>query len=185
MHFSGTVQKIFANPFRGKTLRSFTLQGAKGFFNTGEKPVSFVEGQQVEFEAKEGKREGNFDVDFASIKVVQGNAQSGREPAQAAGNVQQRSGGAARSADIMSKDDYWRRREENDLKKDKIIQRQSCRNSAIALAAVVYDGADVNEKEVAEFVSNWTAQYEVENSNNGVVDSPAPTSTPESTGDWK
>lgn len=188
MHFSGIVQKISAFPYRGKNLMSFTLQGTQGFFQLGEKSPSFLEGQSLEFSADAGKRANSFNVDFSSIKVVQGNTQTAGTPAQvAAGNVtpiRQRAGAAVRTGDIMSKDDYWRRREERDLLTQKRIERQSCRNSAIALASVLYDGVDINEKQLGEFVGNWTEQYLNENDGTPTAEA-APQVAVQTAGEWK
>lgn len=180
MFYSGVVQKVNANPWKTKTLHSFTLRGTQGFFNTGEKALSLIEGQSVEFQAEQGKRAGNFDVDFNSIKVIQAVA-GPSQPATSASNVAQRPGGAVRSAAIMSKDDYWQRREERDVETQKRIELQSCRNSAVALAAVVYDNAP-SSLPVEDFVQEWTLKFLALNA--GQIPVPS-TQTQAPDGEWK
>jgi hypothetical protein len=67
----------------------------------------------------------------------------------------------------MSKDDYWKRREERDLETQKRIQLQSARNSAIAAAEVIVNTgaiklpAQQNKKydSVLSLIDEITAKY--------------------------
>jgi hypothetical protein len=164
----GTVQRTNERQIQGRngplTMRSFKVNDV--WYSNGTKAVP-PEGTLVEFAAEKNQR-GFWDVTKAGITQVQAGA-----PMQAVGvqAVQY----AANTP--MSKDDYWRRKEERDLAKeaefaarDRRIELQSCRNSALQLVDILLrpiqtkDGAELLVKLPAqnkrvEFVEKLVQQY--------------------------
>lgn len=141
--YSGVVRKIFTNQFGGKKLYSFSMDSDKSYFNLGEKTPSFSEGNTVSFDGAPGKRVGN--VDVKSPVTVVGE--------QAVNTESYQMGGAKRSVEVMTKDQYWSNREANDVKVQKVIQVQAARNAAIATMSVIFDPS----KETAEeYINRWT-----------------------------
>lgn len=142
-NYSGVVRKIFTNQFGGKKLYSFSMDSDKSYFNLGEKTPSFSEGNTVSFDGAPGKRVGN--VDVKSPVTVVGE--------QAVNTESYQMGGAKRSVEVMTKDQYWSNREANDVKVQKVIQVQAARNAAIAVLAAVHGRPD---EEVETFINKWT-----------------------------
>jgi hypothetical protein len=126
MQLSGTVQRIFNNTVRGKSLYSFTLRGKDGFINLGGNAPTFKEGDQVAFDADPAQKPGNF-TNVKNVVVGADTPVTNYSPP-----FQQRSNGAVRSAASMTKEQYWERKEERDIETQKRIQLQAARNTAIA-----------------------------------------------------
>ena len=152
MEYKGIIQRVFANNVRGKTLHSFTLKGTDGFFNTSSTAIGFKEGDSVVFTAVAGKRPGSFEVDVASVNA--GNTEETTVSNQYI--PPQRPTGARRSGGMMTKDQYWERKEERDVENQRIIALQSCRNSAIAL---LHAGGLGTFKTPEEFIEVWTDRF--------------------------
>lgn len=126
----GTIQYI-PNPRQftrqGKVTTYYSVKVNDVYYSVGSKKPPEV-GTLVEFEAGQNEK-GYWDVLKPGLRVVTANPPTS--------NV---GGAAVRTAktSVISKDDYWKRKEERDIQKeaaweqkDKIIQLQSCRNSAI------------------------------------------------------
>lgn len=139
----GTIQRVNERQHNGRngvvTYHSFKVND--NWYSTGTKrPPS--EGTLIEFAAEQNQK-GFWDVTKAGIKVI------------SAGTVTANVGSVAVAGATnspMSKDDYWRRKEERDLakeadfaKRDETIQLQSCRNSAIELVKILVDQKDNGE----------------------------------------
>lgn len=142
-NYSGVVRKIFTNQFGGKKLYSFSMDSDKSYFNLGEKTPSFSEGNTVSFDGAPGKRAGNVDVK-SPITVV------GEQQVQPEDYIV---GGAKRSVEVMTKDQYWSNREANDVKVQKVIQVQAARNAAIAVLSAVHGRPD---EDIEMFINKWT-----------------------------
>lgn len=107
-----TVQKIFE-----RNKRYSILGDDEEWYGMGFDRPSFNEGDEIQFNfTKNGKYKN---VDASSIEVT--NAGESKP----AGNKK------ATSSDVMSKDDYWRRKEEGDVKTQREIRYQASRNAAI------------------------------------------------------
>src|SRR5574343_970440 len=107
----GTVATISAREWNGREgpviLHSFQLQGTQGWFRTGtNKLVS--KGQNVSFDADE---RGN--VAPESLQVFEAAVQ--QAPAVQGASQQRRTWGGGKANE---KDDYWRAKEERDLKRE-------------------------------------------------------------------
>lgn len=98
------------------------LESDDNWYNTGFKSPGVKEGDEVTFRATEGQY--GWEVDASSIEILEKAKQA------AAGNVQK----------AMSKDDYWKSREERDLVTQKVIQLQAARNAAIATCSAALAG---------------------------------------------
>lgn len=119
----GTIRKTNSRQWNGKTFHSINVDDV--WYSVGlKKPPA--DGTLVEFEAEQNAK-GYWDVTRAGLRVVQADA-----PTQNVASV-----AVAASGKGMSKDDYWTRKEERDIEKDKRIERQSCRNSALALIEIL------------------------------------------------
>ena len=145
--FQGTVQRVFSNPVRGNMLHSFTLNNVKGFFNLGRVAPTFKEGASITFEAKPASREGNHDVVVETIVI-------GKDAPVSTEAYTMTAQTGARKTTMLQKDDYWNRREERDQSTQKVIELQSCRNSAIALLAVARERG-LSDDEASEFLDKW------------------------------
>lgn len=154
--FSGVVSKVNTNNWQGKTLHSFKINTADGYFNTGTVNPGVQEGESVKFDAKPGKREGNYDVKVSSIVR---STDAPVAPEQYAMTSQSPTG-AKRSAAVMTKDGYWEAREARDLVTQKRIEIQAARNAAIALLAAVHGRPD---EEVEGFIGEWTTKFLIDN----------------------
>ena len=105
---SGFVQRVTTVPWNGKTLHGFALANDDRLFGTGlDKSEVVEEGAHIRFTANRNQK-GRWVVETSSIEKL-GNAQAAPK-----------TNGAAKS-----KDAYWET-------KDRVIELQSCRNSAIA-----------------------------------------------------
>jgi len=119
----GTVQRFFENEWRGMMLYGLTVDTDERMFGTGEIRPSTAVGDYVSFEVNKGKN----DKWYANTKSLQVLTEAPATP--------QKANGATSPA--KTKENYWTNKEANDKTKDKVIQYQSCRNSAIALIGVL------------------------------------------------
>ena len=147
-NYSGVVRKIFTNQFGGKKLYSFSMDSDKSYFNLGEKTPSFSEGNTVSFDGAPGKRAGNVDVK-SPITVVGETVVTGED---------YKVGGAKRSVEVMTKDQYWSNREANDVKVQKVIQVQAARNAAIQLLQATGPVAGLPDS-YEDFINTWTDTF--------------------------
>jgi hypothetical protein len=121
----GTVQRIATKQTKtGGTAWNVQLRSSKtgdvAWFGCGFMEPPFKEGDEVQF-TYSGQWKT---IERESVKILS------RRPSQPGntGNQQYSRQPAANSG----KDAYWKNKEERDIKKDEIIQRQACRNTAIA-----------------------------------------------------
>lgn len=112
---SGFVAKIITTPWQDKTLYGFTLDGDERLFATGLDKPSFNPGVKVAFDTNKVK--GRWQVKAKDVKVFASEARPAF-PGKAANGKQQQD------------PEYWD-------KKDRVIERQSCRNSAIELVGIL------------------------------------------------
>lgn len=122
---SGVVKWVGSKAVRNSTLWSFSIEGNTEFFRCGFTKPNINKGDNVTFEY-EVNQYGN-QVNAKDIRVL------GAAPPQAtrAAPVQQMSGG--------SKDDYWKKKEENDVVKDASIQYMACTNTAVSILKLAQD----------------------------------------------
>lgn len=114
---TGVVDKKYTKNLKGKTFYSFNLDDT--WYRTGMREGKFEEGDKITFDY-EVDEYGN-QVDLKTVKVLEsGVAQS--KPAKAVAK------GA--SSKGVSKDDYWQRKEQADVDRQKIISFQAAFNSA-------------------------------------------------------
>jgi hypothetical protein len=126
----GVISKVHSRPTQWGPMFSFQINGSKDYFGTGKNPPPDA-GTTVIFDEEVN---GRGYKEAKNIQIVP----AGGPP---------RSGVSVGSMSIpqnesMSKDDYWRRKEERDQAKEekrdlkeaakqRVIETQSCRNSAI------------------------------------------------------
>lgn len=122
---TGVVKWVGSKAVRNSTLWSFSVEGNTEFFRCGFTKPNINKGDNVTFEY-EVNQYGN-QVNAKDIRVL------GSAPAQAAraAPTQQVSGG--------SKDDYWKKKEENDVVKDASIQYMACTNTAVSILKLAQD----------------------------------------------
>lgn len=129
----GYVTLVSGKDFRGTMLYSFRVGTEDKFFRTGSTNSQLNKNDYIEFSYIE--KNGSYNVDVGSIKhIAREESSSGSSGAQATGSVQR----------DLTKDDYWRRREDADVAKYKEsqanslrIQYQSARNAAISVVDVL------------------------------------------------
>lgn len=122
---TGVVKWVGSKAVRNSTLWSFSVEGNTEFFRCGFTKPNINKGDNVTFEY-EINQYGN-QVNAKDIRVL------GSAPPQAARTAptQQVSGG--------SKDDYWKKKEENDVVKDASIQYMACTNTAVSILKLAQD----------------------------------------------
>ena len=122
---SGVVKWVGSKAVRNSTLWSFSVEGNTEFFRCGFTKPNINKGDNVTFEY-EVNQYGN-QVNAKDIRVL------GSAPPQAArpAPAQQVSGGG--------KDDYWKKKEENDVVKDASIQYMACTNTAVSILKLAQD----------------------------------------------
>ena len=164
-HVRGTIQFV-PDARTYKNSKYYSIKVNDIYYSVGSKQPPEA-GTLVEFDAEKNEK-GYWNVTKAGLTVVKAG-----EPTQAV--AQQAVKAAATSP--MSKDDYWRRKEERDLAKeaafdakDKRIELQSCRNSAIQLVQILLTPVQTAEGVVnlvklpaqakrVEFVEKLVQQY--------------------------
>lgn len=153
----GTVQAIMSSPGRSATFWRFSVDGDKRSFGLGTKEPKFTRGSLVSFIAVKSEK-GFWEVD-GQVELLQelppnppnspASTGVGANAAAYSPNVAGRSGqGNAGRNGAMSKDDYWSNREARDVEKDKTIQLQSCRNSAIEVVKILVQGSSPDERHI-------------------------------------
>lgn len=100
---------------------------AETWYGLGFKKPSISQGDMIEFEASQNGRFWN--IDQKSIQVVQNDVQQNKPVSDVVGS----SGGA------QSKDEFWSNKEKKEEFKQKQINWQAARNSAIALVPTLLE----------------------------------------------
>jgi len=122
---SGIVKWVGSKAVRNSTLWSFTIEGNEEFFRCGFTKPKINKGDNVSFDY-EVNQYGN-QVKADNIRILaqsQAPVTSQRiQPAQPVGG----------------KDDYWKKKEENDVVKDVSIQYMACTNTAISILKLAQD----------------------------------------------
>jgi hypothetical protein len=131
----GTVQAVMSSAGRSQTFWRFSVDGDKRSFGLGSREPKFTRGSLVSFVAMKSEK-GFWEVD-GEVELLQELPPS--PPPGVAARVGAITTGTTSSGvrSTVSKDDYWKNREDRDVEKDKTIQLQSCRNSAIELVKVL------------------------------------------------
>lgn len=113
----GVVNKLMSRPWNDKTFHSFKINGDDRIFNTGTRKIrGIAEGKFVAFEVEKNQK-GYWDVDGKTVEV--------KDPPA---NTPQ----ADPTKQYKPDNEYW-------ATKDKIIELQACRNTAIELTKVLLD----------------------------------------------
>lgn len=149
----GTVKAISQKEFNGKTMYSFKVD--EDWFGCGPDNPKLDKGDLIEFDYTENGRWKNVAVKTISV------LRKGSEVFKA--STRKVSVGGAR-------DEYWVKKEERDVVTQKVIQLQSSRNSAIALADVLLKNNAIKLPEaqakrmdvVVALVKDLTALFEAE-----------------------
>ncbi len=123
---SGVVKWVGSKAVRNSTLWSFSVEGNTEFFRCGFTKPNINKGDNVTFEY-EVNQYGN-QVNAKDIRVL------GSAPPQAA-----RPTPAPQVFGGGSKDDYWKKKEENDVVKDASIQYMACTNTAVSILKLAQD----------------------------------------------
>lgn len=122
----GTVASILtSNGKNGTTFYRFTVDGDQRQFGLGAKQPQFTRGQMVSFITNKTER---------GFWEVEGNVETLSQTQTTTFSV-----APTTNSSTYSKDDYWKAKEERDIEKDKVIQLQSCRNSAIETVKLLLD----------------------------------------------
>lgn len=122
---SGVVKWVGSKAVRNSTLWSFTIEGNDEFFRCGFAQPKINKGDNVSFNY-EVNQYGN-QVKATDIKIL--------APSQA---PVQTSRGSSTSS-VGGKDDYWKKKEENDVVKDVSIQYMACTNTAVSILKLAQD----------------------------------------------
>lgn len=132
----GVVEKVLA---RGNATN---ICVAGQWYGCGFNGVPCKEGDEVTFTAT---AKGNFlNADVASMQILsQGNSVPAPQRQQG-GSYQNRprqggAGGGPRKPTDTSKDDYWKNKEERDVRTQQAIQYQAARNAAIAVCTAALE----------------------------------------------
>ena len=108
---SGVVNKVVTTPWQDKVLHGFTLEGDERLFGTGIVQVPTVQsGVQVKFSTEKVK--GRWRVNPDTVVIVDVIRQAKPENS------------------VKPKGEYW-------AIKDRVIELQACRNTAVALVGVL------------------------------------------------
>lgn len=188
-HIRGTIQYV-PKPrefIKGNKVTEYYSFKVNDIYYSCGSTVPPSEGNLVEFDAEKNAK-GYWDVTRAGVRVLQD-----EEPTQAVASQAVR----AASNSTMSKDDYWRRKEDRDaakevewIAKDKRIELQSCRNSAIELVKILVSpnaGGESfikipaqakREAFVAALVDNYTQIFVSENNKKNVQNEENPVEAP-------
>jgi hypothetical protein len=181
----GTIQYVpKPREFRkgNNIIKYYSIKVNDEYYSTGTK-FPPAEGTLVEFEAEQNPK-GFWDVTKAGLKVVEAGAPTQAVAAQAV---------TAASKAHMSKDDYWRRKEERDIPREDRIDLHGCRNSAIAMVTLLLTPVQTAEgvvnlvklpaqakrvEFVEKLVEQYTEQFRAANNkkneaNNGSIEAPS------------
>lgn len=152
---SGVVDRISERDGKFGKMYSIKLRDNDVWYGLkGYRPGAVKQGQVVEFEAAQNAR-GYWDADGKNIRVLQ----DAVVEAPAARAV-------ARGATV-TKDDYWRRREERDVVNDQLRNIGAARNTAIAFVDLLakYEGLKLptkqadREKALLEAVEHYREEF--------------------------
>lgn len=173
----GTVKALGKRDWNGKTLYSIKVDDE--WYGTGTDNPKLDRGDLIEFNYTENGKYKNADVKTISV------LRKGTEVFKA----------STKNVAFGGKDDYWKKREERDVITQQVIQLQSSRNSAIALADVLLKNGAVKLPEaqakkmdvVVALVKELTGNFEAESlAHRGmaeVADDPEPEAEPATTGE--
>lgn len=114
-----TSKEIFTGKMkRAANIYSFKVTGDDNWYKTGFEALKATEGDEVSFDASQTQYGWN--VDATAIRVL------GRAEVPTVTTINKTTAGS------MTKDDYWKNREDRDQTVQRTIQYQSARNSSIA-----------------------------------------------------
>lgn len=131
MAVRGVVNKVFSKDFDNKTLYSFTLQGDRNFYGTGERKAPVEVGKAYEFETRTTPS-GRINVDLGTLRPWEDGPTLQAPPVQ---NFARRTSGGFKGD--PDKDAYWKNKEARDIQNDKMRELGATRNTAIALMQVM------------------------------------------------
>ena len=151
---AGLVARTGSKQHSKWTFWSFALEGEKGvYYRTGSQSLGIQKGQYVEFEYDEVENNGytNLNVNPKSLKIT--------EAQQAASPKEHEAAPAASysKGKVLSKDDYWNRKEDRDVDKDRLVSYQAATNTALSVVSKAIDlgflkiPAPKSAKDVAPF----------------------------------
>lgn len=124
---SGVVKWVGSKAVRNSTLWSFTIEGNDEFFRCGFTKPKISKGNSVTFEY-EVNQYGN-QVKASDIRILEpGPIRVVGPPGFPVGVV-----------GLAGKDDYWKKKEENDVVKDASIQYMACTNTAVSILKLAQD----------------------------------------------
>lgn len=131
----GTVAFVNEKVFNNSVLHSFKLRDDNTLYMCGKDKPAIAKGNYIEFEAYEDSQ-GRTVVVPATItvreaEVLQPGTVTSGKPAYSAYRK------PFGKTDAGAKDEYWKKREESDNARQKTIEYQAARNSAIAAATVI------------------------------------------------
>ena len=124
---SGVVKWVGSKAVRNSTLWSFSIEGNTEFFRCGFTKPNINKGDNVTFEY-EVNQYGN-QVNAKDIRIL---GVAGISTPNTGATV-------TRIAAPGSKDDYWKKKEENDVVKDASIQYMACTNTAVSILKLAQD----------------------------------------------
>lgn len=154
----GIVNYVGGKPWKDRsgvdvTLHSFRLVDNNTFYTCGTTSPGVEKGQLIEFDGTV-KGEDKFQVNLPSIKILK---EATTEVVQPTTGSTVKMGWRGSYKSNISKDDYWKRKEERDIANEgrreatqEIIQLQSSRNSAIAAAEVILDNGGLDLEKIAK-----------------------------------
>lgn len=117
---SGIVKRIITRPWGNKTFYSVALTNSENLFGFGPHNPKVNEGDDIEFEANTNAK-GYWEAKSGSLVV---RARGSEQTAQGAS-------AAVVAKGVMTKDDYWGRKEARDVKQDELREIGATRNTAI------------------------------------------------------
>jgi hypothetical protein len=170
----GVVYKVFTRPAGRGTAYSIKLDGDAVYYGTGFKAPPVTAGQYISFEASKNAR-GHWDAEMDTIKILPN-------------EVQVQTTGSGMS---ITKDDYWKRKEDRDLLNDKLRNVGARTNTAIAFVELLIKADAVKlpakqsdrEEVIAGLVKHYTDTIGMPDKEQEAVAVIA--EVVEETGDWK
>lgn len=178
----GVISKVYNRPTQWGPMFSFQINGSKDYFGTGKTPPPPA-GTSVSFDVDVNPKGFN---DAKNIQIMEDKpVQSGVSVVNSVHTPQ------------VSRDEYWTRKEENDLERQRVIELQSCRNSAIELVRLLITPSGngevglklpaqaKREEFLVSLVNKYTMDFVAANHNENNNDEPIDPSVDESaSGEW-